>query len=348
MATLDEFVELFGVWEVARPYVHMMVDEWEMRLVVRMNGRAMTVDEVAGLLGMTREQASSFLQRCYSRCIVNKAGEGGVTWYSPADFYARLGHFAKFENWDDIPERDRRAINRRYLDAFIARHRPSVEQKMRELRAENALPNDTVLLLNEVEEMIDAATHIVVQPCDCRRLGQNCDRPVETCIWLDEGALEALDRGYGRRLSKEEAKALARWADREGLMHTGDSEWQTQGLHAICNCCACDCYPFRAAQELGSKGVWPRSRYVAAYDRERCILCGACVNRCHFGAFYHDGSTVEVDGQTRQDVQFDPERCWGCGLCADTCPAEAIVMERLDKGARASPDLGLQQVMEYN
>ena len=329
MATLDEFVELFGVWEVARPYVHMMVDEREMRLVVRMNGRAVTADEVAGLLGMTREQACSFLQRCYSRCIVNKTVEDGVTRYSPADFYSRLDHFAKFENWDDIPERDRRAINRRYLDAFIARHRPSVEQKMRGLRAENALPNDTVLLLSEVEEMIDAATHIIVQPCDCRRLGQNCDRPVETCIWLDEGALEALDRGYGRRLSKEEAKALARWADREGLMHTADSEWQTRGLHAICNCCACDCYPFRAAQELGSKGVWPKSRYVAVYDREHCVLCGTCVDRCHFGAFHHDGSTVEVDGKTRQDVRFDPERCWGCGLCADTCPAEAIAMEPL-------------------
>jgi len=333
MATLDEFVELFGVWEVARPYVHMMVDEREMQLVVRMNGRAMTVDEVAGMLGMTRERACSFLQRCYSRCIVNKTVEEGVTQYSPADLYSRLDHFAKFENWDDIPAEGREAIDRRFLDVFIARHRANVERKMRGLQAENALPNDTVLLLSEVEEMIDAATHIVVQPCDCRRLGQNCDLPVETCIWLDEGALEALDRGYGRRLSKEEAKELVRWTDRKGLMHTGDSEWETRGLHAICNCCACDCYPFRAAQELGSKGVWPRSRYVAAYDRERCILCGTCVNRCHFGAFHHDGSTVEVDGKTRQDVRFDPERCWGCGLCADTCPAEAIVMERLDKGS---------------
>lgn len=332
MAIVDEFVEMFGVWEVARPYVHLIVDDLEMDLVVRMGGQARTIDEVAGLLGMSPEEAAAFLTRCYSRCIVNKTAENGVTRYEPAGFYARLGHFAKFENWDDIPEADRRAINRRYLDAFIARHRPSVEQKMRGLCPENAVPNDTVLLVSEVEEMLDAATHIVVQPCDCRRLGQNCDRPVETCIWLDEVALEALDRGYGRRLSKEEAKELVGWTDRKGLMHTGDSEWQTRGLHAICNCCACDCYPFRAAQELGSKGVWPRSRYVAAYDRERCTLCGACVNRCHFGAFWHDGTTVELDGKDRPNVQFDPQACWGCGLCANTCPAEAIVMEPLDEG----------------
>ena len=122
---------------------------------------------------------------------------------------------------------------------------------------------------------------------------------------------------------------MVRWADRKGLMHTADSEWRTRGLHAICNCCACDCYPFRAARELGSKGVWPRSRYVAVYDGERCILCGTCVSRCHFGAFYHDGTVVSLDGETRQQVRFDAAKCWGCGLCANTCPVEAIRMEPL-------------------
>ncbi|MBL7064843.1 MAG: 4Fe-4S dicluster domain-containing protein [Anaerolineae bacterium] len=329
MTLVDEFMVAFGVWEVPRPYIHVIVDEREMELIVRMQGQPMTVDEVAGLLEMTRDQASALLKRCYSRCIVDKTVEDGVTKYAPSDFYARLDHFAKFENWDDVPAEDRKVIDRRFLDEFIARHRPNVERKKRGLAAENALPNDTILLLIEVEEMIDAATDIIVQPCDCRRLGQNCDRPVETCIWLDEGAREALDRGFGRRLTKEGAKELVRWADKKGLMHTADSEWQTRGLHAICNCCACDCYPFRAARELGSKGVWPRSRYIVVYDRERCTLCRVCVKRCHFGAFYHDGSTVEVDGKTRKSIRFEPEECWGCGLCANTCPSGAIVMESL-------------------
>lgn len=323
----NEFIVAFGVWEEAWPYLHLMIDEQEMQLVVAMQGRAVGVEEAAGLLGMTREQAADLLGRAYTRHIVDRTVENGVVTYAAGSFYGRLDHFAKYENWDDIPAEDRRAINCRFLDEFIARHRSSVERKMQGLEAENALPNDTVLLLHEVEEMIDAAKHIVVQPCDCRRLGQNCDRPVETCIWLDDGALEALERGYGRRLSREEAKDLVRWADKKDLMHTADSEWRTRGLHAICNCCACDCYPFRAAQELGSKGAWPRSRYVAVYDRERCNLCGACVKRCHFEAFYHDGSTVEVGGKVRENILFEPERCWGCGLCANTCPSDAIVME---------------------
>ncbi len=327
---LDKFVDAFGVWEEALPYLPMMVDESEMRLLVAMRGQAVTIDEAAKLLGIERAGATDFLQRSYARCILNKIVEAGTETYAPANFGQRLDHFAKFENWDDIPAQDRLAINRRFLDEFIAKHQPDVERKRRGLAAENSLPNDTVMLLSEIEDMLDAATHIVVQPCDCRRLGQNCDRPIETCIWMDDGALEALDRGHGRLLTNEEAKELVRWADKKGLMHTADSEWRTRGLHAICNCCACDCYPFRAAQELDSKGAWPKSRYIAVHCTEACNLCGACVKRCHFDAFYHDASTLEVDGKAKKNVLFDPDKCWGCGLCANTCPSGAILMKSLE------------------
>ncbi|MBC8448743.1 MAG: 4Fe-4S binding protein [Chloroflexi bacterium] len=326
MTLRQEFVAVFGVWEEARPYLHMMVDEQDMQLVVAMKGAAITVEQATQRLAIDFEQAADLLQRCTSRCIVNKTEVVGVTTYTPADFGACLDHFAKYGRWDDLPPQARQAIDRRFLDEFIASHRPSVARKMQGLATQGDLPNDTVLLLDEVEEMIEAASHIVVQPCDCRRLGQNCDRPVNTCIWLDEGALEALDRGYGNPLSKEEAKELVRWADRKGLMHTADSEWQTRGLHAICNCCACDCYPFRAAMELGSKGVWPQSRYIAVHDPERCTLCGACVQRCHFAAFYHGDPVAGRDGEARRSILFDPDRCWGCGLCANTCPTVAIEM----------------------
>jgi ferredoxin len=127
-------------------------------------------------------------------------------------------------------------------------------------------------------------------------------------------------------LTKEEAIQLLRHADKKGLMHTADSEWRERGLHAICNCCACDCYPFRAAQELGSKGTWPKSHYIVRHDRDLCNQCGACVKRCHFDAFYHDGSTVEINGKIKKNVEVNLEKCWGCGLCANACPEDAIEM----------------------
>jgi len=323
----EEFIKAFDVWEEARPYLSLLVEPDEMRLVVAAQGRALTIEQAARLLDIPRQQAATLMRRAYERHLMDKAATEGIIRYTPSTFWHRLDHFAKYENWDHIPAKDRQRINRRFLDEFIARHRANVTRMMRGLPPTDGVPNDAVLLLHEAEAMLEAATHIIVQPCDCRRLGQNCDRPVETCIWLDDVALEALDRGHGRRLTREGAIALVRRADKAGLMHTADSEWQTRGLHAICNCCACDCYPFRAAQELGSKGVWPRTRYVAVHDAQSCNLCGACVKRCHFDAFYYDGRTVEVDGKAAKNVAYDPERCWGCGLCANTCPSQAIVME---------------------
>jgi hypothetical protein len=119
MTLVEEFIVTFDVWEVARPYIHMIVDEREMELIVRMQGRSMTADKVAELMETSVEKAADLLQRCYSRCIVDRLVEGGVTRYAAADFAARLNHFAKYENWDDIPAHARKAIDRRFLDEFI-------------------------------------------------------------------------------------------------------------------------------------------------------------------------------------------------------------------------------------
>jgi len=323
---VERFVDVFGVWEEARPYISLMVDEREMALILQMQGRAVTVDQAARLMDMSGDEAASFLARCYSRGIVSKKVENGVAFYSPTDFYTRLDYFARYDNWDDLPREARQVIDRRYLDEFIARQRPKVEAALDGMSS-GRLPNDAVMLLGEVEEMIDAATDIVVLPCDCRRLGQNCERPVETCIRFDQAALDALDQGHGRRLTRNEAKTLVRHADHKGLMHTGDIQWREHGLHDVCNCCACDCYPFRAGIELGSKGVWPQSRYIAVRDSNLCDLCGSCVKRCHFGAFYHPEAEAKVEAKVKRKVEFDPDKCWGCGLCANTCPADAIEMQ---------------------
>jgi len=327
MPLVEEFSEAFGVWDIAQPYIHLMFDEEEMQLVVNMKGQAVTAEQAAALQGTTPEQAAALLERCFRRGIVDKVTVDGITSYRATDFYTRLDFFAKFENWNDIPPASRQAIDRRYLDEFIARNRGKIEQLKRGEPVTGHLPNADIMLLREAEEMIEAADEIVVQPCDCRLLHQGCRRPVETCIAFNEYAAMVLARGHGRRLSKEEGLKLIRWADKRGLMHTSSIEWKEKGLVALCNCCACDCYPFRAGQELGTKGLWPKVRFVAVHDRERCTLCGTCVKRCHFAAFYHDGTTVELDGKVKQNVRFAAERCWGCGLCANTCPAQAISME---------------------
>ena len=68
-------------------------------------------------------------------------------------------------------------------------------------------------------------------------------------------------------------------------------------------------------------------RSVVAVDAEKCIQCGQCVDRCHFGANSLNGSGM-----------VDLSKCYGCGLCVPTCAGGAREMvERKDYRNRYYP-----------
>ncbi len=324
---LQQFVRRFGVPEAALPYLDRMVTPTEMRLVLAAAEGPLTVEGVRERLSLPAAEAAEALERAFRRGVLDRGEQGGKPLYTPTDLYTRMDVMATFEAaWDELPLELRRALDEWMLEEYVGRIRPNVELLMAGKPAQGSPGNDSVLLVDELDPIIDAATTIVVVPCNCRRIAQNCGKPTETCIQFDRVAEKKLARGYGRRLTAAEAKELVRWADRKGLMHTTDLQVGEKGLSPICNCCADDCYVFRAAERLGSKGAWPRSRYVASFDHEKCQMCGACTKRCHFGAFYHDGTTVERAGLEVRNVAFDPSKCWGCGLCTAVCFPEAIAL----------------------
>ena len=250
--------------------------------------------------------------------------------YTHASFSERLDPLSMYENWREVPADARAAVVQWQFEEFVKTWRPEVEALLLDPDKRTDIPNRDVLLLEEALAMVDAASEYVVVPCDCRSIVMACDRPRETCIRLDEDARKTLERGHGRRLTQDEMREVVIEANKAGLMASGDRSWREHGgPSGFCNCCACDCYPFRAGERLGVQQRWPRSHYIAERDMAKCGQCGKCVRRCHFDAFYHDGTKTLVDGKHRKTVQFDPLKCWGCGLCATTCPEDAITMANL-------------------
>ena len=330
MTLLDNFARIFQLPPSMAPHIEFVAQPQEMALVVALGNGPLTPEQISGKLGISLEQTEALLLSAYPRQIVNRTTQDGVTTYTPATFYHRLDPLSMYENWGDVPADARDAVIQWQLDEFIKNWLPVVD----ELRADPdkylRIPNRDVLLLDEALAMVEAASEHVVVPCDCRAIVMACSRTLETCIRLDEGAQHTLERGHGRCLAKDEMKKLVVNANRNGLMATGDRYWREHGgLFGFCNCCACDCYPFRVGQQLGMHRQWPRSHYVAERDMAKCEQCGLCVRRCHFDAFYHDGTKTVVNGKRRKTVLFDPLKCWGCGLCATTCPDGAITMQPL-------------------
>lgn len=178
--------------------------------------------------------------------------------------------------------------------------------------------------IEECERIFDIATSIVQLPCVCRHFAGAPERGY--CLGVtvtpqDELFTEAFtgfasgpDTAALQRLTRDEAMALLRRAESEGMMH---SVWtfKTPFIAGLCNCnLASGCMAMRTTLEFGYKTMW-KGEYLAVVDETGCVGCGACEERCPFGALTIDARHCAV---------IDAEACYGCGICRPACPSEAL------------------------
>lgn len=341
---IDRFNALFKVPKAMQEYIHLVVQPVEMDLILSMNDETLSVPEVAGRMSWSVEEAEKFLTTAYERHVVTKIiGDKPVGYvfdyvdqkdievrYAPAKFYDRLDPVTMQENWTDIPEEVRKEISEWWLNGYIEKVQPIIEQIKEDPNAYFQIKQKDFLLLSEALEQVEIAEFHVVLNCDCRSSEMACKHMREGCIRLDDGARYTIERGLGRIVTKEECKEVVINTDRDGLMHIGGKNWHKHGLFGFCNCCTCCCFPLRASRRLNSEKNYPRVHFQAVRDMNFCIMCGICAKRCPFEAFYRDGTRIEVNGKIRKQVSFDAEKCYGCGLCSTACPTNAIWMEPID------------------
>lgn len=149
--------------------------------------------------------------------------------------------------------------------------------------------------------------------CVCRTTLRHCDRPVETCFFLDEVAEKLLAKGKARRVGLDEAENVLARCEEAGLVHMTLYQPVQRPL-ALCNCCPCCCHDLQLVKYYGRADLVAPSGWLPATDEEACTGCGQCVEVCAFEA------RALVEG----GLVFDAQRCRGCGLCLVACPAGAI------------------------
>ncbi len=169
-----------------------------------------------------------------------------------------------------------------------------------------------------------------VTDCVCRKqkalVGEPCEHPLDVCMILSESpgafgdpAGTVIAGQIVRPLTREQALATLQRAADAGLVHSVSNS--REGLWYICNCCTCACGILRGMVDLGLQNVVAPSAFVNRADTNLCIACGACVERCPFGAL-----TLE------ETIQVDALRCVGCGVCIPVCPVGALALERRPEG----------------
>ena len=172
------------------------------------------------------------------------------------------------------------------------------------------------------EEMLSRCSHIAVINCICRQTTENrgdrgCDYPIkDVCFLFNEAAYEAIQGGWGKELTREQARKTL-----EELRDMGMVQVISNFQHplSLCNCCSCCCICLRTlARNEDTMAVASRFR-VQVVLPEQCIGCGSCAAVCQMDAVSFSDAGISI----RND------RCIGCGQCVCRCPKSVLKMKEV-------------------
>jgi len=172
---------------------------------------------------------------------------------------------------------------------------------------------------SQVTSYLDRYDPIAVSTCFCRHEAKlmneqdDCGMPDEVCMQFGIAAQFVIERGMGRKVSKEEASETLRKAAEAGLVHMTRN---AQEIDFLCNCCSCHCMILKTALHQPKPGRALFSGFQPKFDSDLCSGCQTCLDRCPAQALIFEEKIPEVD----------LDRCFGCGVCVAGCPAEAITM----------------------
>jgi len=199
------------------------------------------------------------------------------------------------------------------------------EAPARIITVEGLLPDDTteVYSYERLSELIDKETCFSAATCYCRHHKYLLDDPCKieglpqhSCLLLGEAADYAIDRGFGNKITKEEAHGIVELSEKAGLMHNVGN--YSDRAFFVCNCCGCCCEFLGTAKRTQNNVMLEYSNFIVVADKETCSGCGDCLDRCQMEALSLVDDLVAVDEKI----------CFGCGNCVSVCPTESLSMVR--------------------
>ncbi|MFZ5632498.1 MAG: ATP-binding protein [Bacillota bacterium] len=179
-----------------------------------------------------------------------------------------------------------------------------------------------VITLDEVTAIMDIAYPIAKMTCACRRHVRGLPNEKNFfCMGIGVGMFKwerwpETYRGGVEFLSPGEARQWLKEVNRLGMVHTFWT-FGTPYIGGVCNCEYPVCLGIRNRLDHDIR-VLIKGEWVAQVDLEKCTGCGACMERCQFGAV-----KVEIS-QGKASVNM--MKCFGCGLCETGCKNGAVTM----------------------
>jgi len=302
----------------------------EAELNAKMPLRYISAAELATETGVNPKEVERLLENMANKALLYSQTRDGVMRYYPLPLVP--GMFEMQFTTGDVSERAKRLAHlfEDYFNAMTGgRGRAGLYTAagtalpfpfFRVITVEQEIPAGyEILTYDTVSKYIDNTEYIAVGTCYCRHhaelLGRPCDKPKQVCMGFGPAVKGNADRGFGRLLSKQEARDILKRCEQEGLVHITSNT--SKYIDLICNCCTCHCGMLQSLKNAPTPGMVATSGFIASLDEGDCSGCGDCVERCPM-------DTLALDGDV---VALNSERCIGCGLCVSTCPTGALRLE---------------------
>ena len=276
-------------YRILEPVVTDEMAEIALKLEIR---KPKSVKEIAGLCGKPADEVEKILFKMAIDGVVKIDEEENIDKYS-LELYvpgvmeymvANKGNVAKYPVIAECFEEYTRK-----LGGLMAGNIPVGLGVMRVIPIETAIDGETRRAsYEEIAYLLNKHEVFSVADCSCRTsmrvIGQGCGHTVEEmCIQLGSAAEYYIRTGRGRKITREEAIAICKQAEKEGLVHSIPNLSGPGNALAICNCCGCSCFGLRNTTFYKNPD-WSRSNYVAVVDKDKCVACGECVENCQASA----------------------------------------------------------------
>lgn len=185
-------------------------------------------------------------------------------------------------------------------------------------------PKNNVSTFDEVAKLLQQSEGpYSIFECICRKKkalkGEPCqvtDRK-ETCLGIGIMSQIAIEKGYAREITMDEAMSILEQNQKQGLVLQPSN---TKKAEFICSCCGCCCGMLRMLKDLPKPLDFWSSNFYAVVDTDACNGCGNCEKRCQVAA-------AKLSDKNHLS-SIDPNRCIGCGVCIPSCPENAISLHK--------------------
>jgi ferredoxin len=320
--------------ETLRTILRELYTAEEADLVSRMPTGLVPLRRIVEVTGTPEKQLAGLLGSLAAKGLVLDAEIGGEWRYSISPFVIGVFEYTmmRSDGGVDFPRmarlfRDYLATSGGFVEANAAGGKQaSVIRTIPHMDALADQPHVEVLDHEKAEELVERSLSFTAGTCSCRHeklhLGEKrCDTPLAVCLSFNAGASWVARHGFGRSISKEEARGLLSLAKEKRLVLNADNV--RRDVSFVCLCCSCCCNLLGGIRRFGLPNLVVTSRFIAVPDGARCTGCGACARACPIEAI-RMSDPERGDGAQKQRPAVDDSFCIGCGVCGLACKARAM------------------------